>query len=240
MLSTSRTLITCKLAYKKEVKATTIYSKGFKMLDLGKRVKGLRKDQGWTQLDLSKRTNLSRGRIAQIETNPLAEVKGDTLVSLAKAFGYSTEQLISDDELGLLKGLKLQPITKKLPVISWSSLPSIIKGSFEMGDNDQFVGCPYDIGDNSFALEVKNDVMTSPNGRSYNKGTLIFIDQTKTPKTGDRVIAINTFTDESVFREYVLDGGVKYLKPLNVAYPIQQFNEYTKIIGVIVGSYTAE
>jgi len=210
------------------------------MLDLGKRVKGLRKDQGWTQLDLSKRTNLSRGRIAQIETNPLAEVKGDTLVSLAKAFGYSTEQLISDDELGLLAGLKLQPITKKAPVISWASLRDILEGTFSMDESYQWVGCPHDISDNAFALEVQNDVMTANNGRSYPKGTLIFIDQTKQSKTGDRVIAIDKETMESVFREYVVDGGVKYLKPLNTAYPIQKFNDNTHVIGVIVGSYIAE
>mgnify|MGYP000147263161 CR=1 FL=1 len=210
------------------------------MLDLGKRVKGLRKEQGWTQLDLSKKTNLSRGRIAQIETNPLAEVKGDTLVSLAKAFGYSTEQLLSDDKLGLLAGLKLQPITKKAPIISWASLAKLVEGTFRMDQSYQWVGCPHDISDNSFALEVQNDVMTRSNGRSYPMGALIFVDPSKKPKTGDRVIAIDKDTMESVFREYVVDGGVKYLKPLNTAYPIQQFNDNTHVIGVIVGSYIAE
>lgn len=57
-------------------------------MNLGKRIKSLRKEQGWTQKELSKRTSLSRGRLAQIETDPLAEVRGDSLVSLAKAFGY--------------------------------------------------------------------------------------------------------------------------------------------------------
>ena len=41
-------------------------------MNLGKRIKALRKDQGWTQSDLAKRTSLSRGRLAQIETDPLA------------------------------------------------------------------------------------------------------------------------------------------------------------------------
>jgi|TARA_B100000795_G_scaffold59975_1_gene40017 transcriptional regulator with XRE-family HTH domain len=210
------------------------------MMDLGKRVKDLRKDQGWTQLDLSKRTSLSRGRIAQIETNPVAEVKGESLVSLAKAFGYSTEQLLSEDELGLLAGLKLQPITKKAPVISWDSLESIMNGTFMLNDNNQWVGCPHDISDSSFALEVQNDVMTSNNGRTYPRGTLIFIDQTRKPKTGDRVVAIDRDTLESVFREYVVDGGIRYLKPLNTVYPIQKCTDNTHIIGVIVGSYLAE
>ena len=61
-------------------------------MDLGRKVKALRKGEGWSQLDLSKKTLLSRGRIAQLETNPVAEVKGDSLVSLAKAFGLSSSQ----------------------------------------------------------------------------------------------------------------------------------------------------
>lgn len=211
-------------------------------MNLGKRIKSLRKEQGWTQKELSKRTSLSRGRLAQIETDPLAEVRGDSLVSLAKAFGYSTEQLLSADELGLLSGLKLQPVTKKAPIISWASLARIVEGTFVLNENTKWAGCPHDITDSAFALEVENDVMTNinGNGRTYPKGTLIFIDPNQLAKTGDKVIAINRLTNESVFREYVLDGGVKYLKPLNTAYPIQQFNDHTQIVGIIVGSYYTE
>ena len=209
-------------------------------MNLGKRIKALRKDQGWTQSDLAKRTSLSRGRLAQIETDPLAEVRGDSLVSLAKAFGYSTEQLLSADELGLLAGLKLQPVTKKAPVISWASLISIVEGTFMLESNTNWIGCPEDVSDSAFALEVQNDVMTSSTGRSYPKGTFIFVDPQKPHKTGDRVVAIDRDTNESVFREYVVDGGVSYLKPLNTAYPMQQCGENTHIIGVIVGSYMAE
>ena len=122
-------------------------------MNLGKRIKALRKDQGWTQSDLAKRTSLSRGRLAQIETDPLAEVRGDSLVSLAKAFGYSTEQLLSADELGLLAGLKLQPVTKKAPVISWASLISIVEGTFMLESNTNWIGCPEDVSDSAFALK---------------------------------------------------------------------------------------
>jgi len=96
------------------------------------------------------------------------------------------------------------------------------------------------VSDSAFALEVQNDVMTSSTGRSYPRGTFIFVDPQKPHKTGDRVVAIDRDTNESVFREYVVDGGVSYLKPLNTAYPMQQCGENTHIIGVIVGSYMAE
>ena len=222
--------IRCKLA--------NTYKRGKIFMDLGKRVKNLRKDNGWSQLELSKRTSISRGRIAQLETNPVAEVKGESLVSLARAFGCTTEQLLSESALSM-QGLKLQPVMRKAPILNWQDLPTILTGSL-MLESKEWVGCPQTTGDNSFALEVQNDVMTSNTGRSYPTGTLIFVDQDRNPKTGDRVIAIDRETKESVFREYVIDGGVRYLKPLNTAYPIQQCSQDTHIIGVVVGSYMSE
>jgi SOS-response transcriptional repressor LexA len=138
-----------------------------------------------------------------------------------------------------MSGLKLQPIMRKAPILNWQDLPDVLKGGL-MLESNAWVGCPQNISDRAFALEVQNDVMTSNTGRSYPTGTLIFVDQDLNPKTGGRVIAIDRETRESVFREYVIDGGVRYLKPLNTAYPIQQCSESTHIIGVIVGSYLAE
>tara|TARA_B110000879_G_C10921148_1_gene412161 strand:+ start:63 stop:479 length:417 start_codon:yes stop_codon:yes gene_type:complete len=138
-----------------------------------------------------------------------------------------------------MSGLTLQVVTRKAPILKWHSLSLILTGGL-MLESEEWVGCPQTISDNSFALKVQNDVMTSSNGRSYPMGVLIFVDQDRKPKSGDRVIAIDRETSESVFREYVIDGGVKYLKPLNTAYPIQQCSQTTHIIGVVVGSYMAE
>jgi transcriptional regulator with XRE-family HTH domain len=205
-------------------------------MDLGKRVKELRKAQRWTQAGLAKRTSLSRGRIAQIETDPLAKVGGNSLVSLAKAFGYSTEQLLSADELGLLADLKLQPFTRKVPLIDWKSLKSIVDKTFVL-ESSNWIGCPYDLSEKSFVLEVQDELMTSIHGRSYPIGALIFVDAEREPKAGERVIAMDTVTLSAVFREYVISGSATYLAPLNERYPIKALQQSTRIIGVVVGSY---
>jgi len=209
-------------------------------MDLGKRVKALRKQKGWSQEELAKRTSMSRGRIGQLETNPLAEVKGANLVSLAAALGFSTEKLLSKEELLLVAGVKTKPLTRKIPILLWASLSSINKGEKLMLDSDRWIGCPDDIGENSFALEVENDLMTSNSGRSYPVGSFVFVDQDKPVKSGDRVIAVNLKTLDSVFREYVIEGSVSYLKPLNTQYSTKECDENTQIIGVVVGSYMAE
>ena len=109
-----------------------------------------------------------------------------------------------------------------------------------MLESDRWIGCPTDIGENSFALEVENDLMTSNSGRSYPVGSFVFVDQDKPVKSGDRVIAVNLKTLDSVFREYVIEGSVSYLKPLNTQYSTKECDENTQIIGVVVGSYMAE
>jgi SOS-response transcriptional repressor LexA len=209
-------------------------------MDLGKRVKALRKAKGWSQEELASRTSMSRGRIGQLETNPLAEVKGANLVSLASALGFSTEKLLSKEELLLIAGVKTKPLTRKIPILSWASLSSINKGEKLVEESDRWLGCPSDIGENSFALEVENDLMTSNSGRSYPVGSFVFVDQDKPVRSGDRVIAVNRKTLDSVFREYVIEGSVSYLKPLNTQYSTKECDEHTEIIGVIVGSYLAE
>ena len=95
-------------------------------MDLGKRVKALRKAKGWSQEELAKRTSMSRGRIGQLETNPLAEVKGANLVSLAAALGFSTEKLLSKEELLLVAGVKTKPLTRKIPILKWASKRVIV------------------------------------------------------------------------------------------------------------------
>jgi SOS-response transcriptional repressor LexA len=39
---------------------------------------------------------------------------------------------------------------------------------------------------------------------------------------------------EATFKQYVVDGGVAYLKPLNPQYPIAQLDKTTIIYGVIL------
>ena len=138
-----------------------------------------------------------------------------------------------------LVGIKLQPITRKAPIMRWEELADILKGDFLL-QSSIWVGCPHDMSDDSFALEVENDVMTSASGRSYSQGSLIFVDREREAKSGDRVVVINQVTLQSVFREYVVDGGVGYLKALNTAYPIIEMTNDHTVIGVIVGSYIAE
>ena len=151
-------------------------------MDIGTRVKKLRKSKGWTQEKLSERTLLSRARIAQLETDPTAEVRNDSFISLARAFGLSCEQLIAPDLFtsSLLTELEFQPKANKVPMISWESLPIFVEGTLII-DGSEWIGCPYDLSEKSCVLEVQDELMTAIHGRSYPKGALIFVDAEREP-----------------------------------------------------------
>ena len=70
-------------------------------------------------------------------------------------------------------------------------------------------------------LRIKGDAMTSPNGQSKNfhDGDIIVVDYNTGAVPGDFVVVHLIDTKEVTFKQYVVDGGVRYLKPLNPQYP---------------------
>ena len=42
---------------------------------------------------------------------------------------------------------------------------------------------------------------------------------------------------EETFKQYVIDGGVQYLKPLNPQYPIVQVDKGTHVFGLVIGRF---
>lgn len=90
--------------------------------------------------------------------------------------------------------------------------------------------------ENWYAMHVKGDSMTSPLGNSisFQEGSLIIIDPDKEPTHGNFVIALLPKSNEATFKQYVNDGGIYYLKPLNPQYPITKIEKGTLICGVVV------
>ncbi len=86
-------------------------------------------------------------------------------------------------------------------------------------------------------MRVISDAMTSPLGqvKSFHEGCLI-INPEKTANHGDYVVVLVPRTKEITFKQYVIDGSVSYLKPLNPQYPITQIDKRTKIVGVAISS----
>lgn len=78
--------------------------------------------------------------------------------------------------------------------------------------------------------------MTASSGysKSFHEGDLIIVDSESATSNGDFVIAILPRSKEATFKQYVIDGGVHYLKPLNPQYPIIQIDKGTHICGKVI------
>jgi len=124
----------------------------------------------------------------------------------------------------------------KIPLLSWDQVTDFIKGKITTSEKLEYVPHFFSDNENWFALKVKGDSMISPTNHSKNfyEGEIIIIDPEKTAEHGDFVIAQLPGTKEATFKQYVIDGGVSYLKPNNPQYPIIQADKKTCVVGVVI------
>ena len=132
------------------------------------------------------------------------------------------------------------PHNKEVPLISRVQAGAWQEASdpFEPGDADEWYICPTRHSDSTYALEVEGDSMTSPVGRSYPAGMIIFVDPEREAASGDRVVAKVNGDNEATFKQLVIDGERKYLKPLNPAYPV--ITDPFRVLGKVIGAYMKE
>lgn len=97
------------------------------------------------------------------------------------------------------------------------------------------------VSERAFALRVQGDAMESPHGRpTYPDGCIIIVDPDVEPVSGKRVVARLPGQVQLVFREWIVDGSVRYLRPLNRQYPAVQAPSETRILGVVVQTIMPE
>lgn len=128
----------------------------------------------------------------------------------------------------------------EVPLISWVQAGEFCNSETQVLPHDcDTIPCPNrDASRRTFALRVIGDSMTSPYGKSYPEGTIIFVDPEKVAEPGKRVVAVthrgHTFK-ELAENEF----GQRYLKPLNPSHP-PIFEDDIRICGVVLGSYLPE
>ncbi|MCU8386668.1 LexA family protein [Vibrio navarrensis] len=126
------------------------------------------------------------------------------------------------------------------PLISWVQAGDFCNSETQISPHDcELIPCPNKkASKRTFALTVVGDSMTSPYGRSYPEGTIIFVDPEKVAEPNMRVVA--KADSGYTFKQLKINEmGQRYLKPLNPHHqPI--FDEKLEICGVVIGSYTQD
>ncbi|MGZ8945868.1 MAG: LexA family protein [Methylococcaceae bacterium] len=129
----------------------------------------------------------------------------------------------------------------KVPMIAFNQVRAWIE-SDHVDIKEYMSECPVKHTDRAFAMRVVNDSMTSsfPGMRSYLVGCIIYVDPGVQVISGCRVIVGIKDSIDSRFREYLVDGGEQYLKPLNQQYPTQEMTDESITYGVVIGMYMPE
>ena len=167
------------------------------------------------------------------------------LPEIANIVGSTVEELLGGTQPSISEpipayGDTIQVTVFEVPLISWVQAGEFCNSETQVLPHDcDTIPCPNrDASRRTFALRVVGDSMTSPYGKSYPEGTIIFVDPEKAAEPGKRVVAVTH--KGHTFKELAEDEfGQLYLKPLNPSHP-PIFEEDIRICGVVMGSYLPE
>ncbi|MBJ8405461.1 LexA family transcriptional regulator [Citrobacter cronae] len=203
------------------------------METVGQRIKALRRVTKTSQKELGKFCGVSDVAVGYWEKD-INVPGGESLSKLAKYFNTSIDYILYGTEF---EGNLITKM-RRIPVISWVQAGQFTecKAAEVFSEVDKWVETSLRIGDSSFALEVKGDSMTNPNGLpTIPEGATVIVDPDAEPLNGKIVVARLDGTNEATVKKFVIDGPQKFLVPLNPRYPNISINGNCLIIGVVKG-----
>lgn len=213
------------------------------------RIKLRMKTLGMTQEELANQIGVTRSAInhylAGRRVPPLLQfVKMAEVLKTEPGwlqFGTNKKNNIEHDEIIESHATKDMPTLYKIPILAWNQLGEM-KSIHKLNPKKVTAWVPHLFTDklNCFALQIKGDSMTAPSGHmtSFKDGDIVQFTTDRKAEHGNYVIAILSNAKEATFKQYVEDGGMKFLKPLNPQYPIIPIDKDTQICGVLTAHFS--
>lgn len=223
--------------------------------EYGKRLKEARKFAGLTQSMLAKKTGTALSTLASAEaegsgsseTPKWADACGVSALWLSSGIGpMRTKTLFKSlendgDQKGNADGT-YEPISNvivtshslnSIPLLSWESIGNWGEAMNQIAKNEfKAIETTYRGSLNAFALQVKGDSMQP----TFEEGCYIDVEPFEHPLHGNYVVAVLK-GGNAVLRQYVEDGNMKYLKPLNDRYPMVSLTDDDEIVGVVKATH---
>ena len=213
-----------------EIWSNTVYS-------WVERIKSRMQELDLTHEDLAAKLGITRGAVTHYLTGrrvpPLRQFQKLAVVLKTDPawlqFG-TTSTVQQKGSASSKKEAKPEVKYHPIPMLTWEKLAT----KKELKSNEHL---PHLFTDKPhwYALRVQGDAMVGTKGnKSFHEGDIIVVDPDKTAKQGDFVVAILPKAKEATFKQYVIEGGITYLKPLNQQYPMVAIDKKTVICGVVV------
>lgn len=216
-------------------------------MSIGNRLRSRRKMFGYTLKVIAEHVGVKQPTVSQWEAD-LMVPRGESLKKLEDILKTNSDWILHGKGNPEARYVLVQPdsqefkaislSTKRIPVISW-----VQAGVWsDTGCDDPAMTCTEwmetssGVSEHAFALIVRGDSMTnSSNHRSIQDGAKVVVEPIFDPEQLNRkiVVAMLEGSSEATIKEFIQDGPVKFLKPLNPAYPSMQVNGNCRIVGVV-------
>lgn len=204
--------------------------------------KHLEKNPGSSRADFAELCGMAPAQLSQLTgEKSFRNIGGNLARKIEASLGITTGWLDSLHEEGKSQESNISYIGSReskgqFPLISWVSAGSWLEAvePYRKEDVDIWPETTVDASQGSFWLRVKGDSMTSPVGFTVPEGMIILVDPNKEASSGKLVVAKLENENEATFKQYMVDAGRKYLKPLNPHHPITIINGNCKVVGVVV------
>lgn len=168
----------------------------------------------------------------------------DQYEAAAKAFGRSIDDLIgtasryavneSEADYNVSSGPDMRA---PLPLISWVQAGdwSEVIDNFAPGQAETWLPCPSNHGSRAYALRVEGISMEP----KFHNGDIIFVDPDLRAEHGNYVVVRLDDDKKATFKQLVIEGDQRFLRPENPAWPQQliPINGNATICGVVIGRY---
>lgn len=211
-------------------------------MKMNERIRTRRKELKLTQAVLAKLVGVNRVTVTGWESGDY-EPGGSNLQALSAALKCNPQWLIDgagdpDTDVPQTKPTDKFGI-KKIPVLSWVQAGEWTECGLPVTaeDANEWIFTSANLSDGGFALKVRGDSMTNPNGApSIPEGSLVVVDPdygSAYEASGKIVVAQIEGSAEATLKKFVIDGPIKYLIPLNPSYRVLEVNGNCRIVGVV-------
>lgn len=207
------------------------------------RLKAARKNARLTQAALADAVGIKQASISELETGKSQSSTYNA--SIAKVCGVDAVWLETGRGKMQITESNVEPgpdIKGLAPLISWVQAGDWceVEDHYAVGDAEDWLPCPTAHGPRTYVLRVRGESMNNPHARrSFRDGDLIYVDPDRLAENGSAVIAKLEDSQEATFKQLVVEGEDRYLKPLNPGWPepIIKVTEKATICGVVIGKY---
>jgi SOS-response transcriptional repressor LexA len=107
---------------------------------------------------------------------------------------------------------------------------------YQPGDGSDWLICPVRCGPETFALKVDGESMEP----RYHNGDMIFVDPGISATHGSDVVVRLENSNEATFKQLIIEGSRRYLKPLNIRFPLIEITTEARVVGVVIGAMWAK